>query len=163
MLRQLASAPAKAARMAGRASRTGAVAPFLQPISSAAASSPLRSVVAASATAAVRSRQAASAASHRWYSSESDASKKADAAASDSTEAKEAEAEEAGESLSAADAAALRKDLETKSKEAVDWKVFLPLFLLILRLPSAMAALTQPGQVPPLRRRLPKPTGAYAA
>lgn len=95
MLRQLASAPAQAARLAVRVPRT---APAFSAARAAASAS-------ARTTPAFASRQ-------RFYSSETDAK-----------EAKPAEAEkEAGESLSAADAAALRKELETKTKEVVDWK-----------------------------------------
>ncbi|CAK7217107.1 GrpE, mitochondrial [Sporothrix bragantina] len=105
MLRQLASAPSKASRLAVRSPRTtaSATAPLFQ------TATPFRSAAAT----ATRSRQALSAA--RWYSSETDASK-AEAAEA----AKEGEA--AGEPLSAADAATLRKDLETKAKEALEWK-----------------------------------------
>ena len=100
MLRQLASAPTKAARLAVRIPR--ATAPF---------SAVRRAVAAPAFTSAAPTRQ-------RWYSSETEAPK-ADAAAE---AAKEGDAP-AGEPLSAADAAALRKDLEAKTKEAVDWKV----------------------------------------
>ncbi|EPE07406.1 mitochondrial co-chaperone [Ophiostoma piceae UAMH 11346] len=99
MLRQFASAPAKAARLAVRGPRA-------TPTFSAA-----RQAVAAPAfTSAAPTRQ-------RWYSSESDAPK-ADAAG----EAAKAGDAPAGEPLSAADAAALRKDLEAKTKEVIDWK-----------------------------------------
>ncbi|CAK7230837.1 GrpE, mitochondrial [Sporothrix curviconia] len=107
MLRQLASAPSKAARLAVRVPRTTASAttPLFQ------TATPFRSAAAS----AVRSRQVLSAG--RWYSSETDASK---AEAGDAAAAKEGEA--AGEPLSATGAAALRKDLETKAKEALEWK-----------------------------------------
>ncbi|KAL1901379.1 GrpE, mitochondrial [Sporothrix stenoceras] len=112
MLRQFASAPSKAARMAARVPRaTAATSPFLQ------TASPFRS--AAANNFAVRSRQPLSVASSRWYSSESDAAK--DGAKTEAADAAK-EGEAAGEPLSAADAAALRKDLETKTKEALEWK-----------------------------------------
>ncbi|ERS96374.1 molecular chaperone GrpE [Sporothrix schenckii 1099-18] len=127
MLRQFVSAPSKAARMAARVPRTAAAtSPFLQ------TATPFRS---ATATAAVRPRQPLSVAAGRWYSSESDASKadaskadasKADASKADASTADASEAakdgEAVGEPLSAADATALRKDLESKTKEALEWK-----------------------------------------
>ncbi|CAK7199003.1 GrpE, mitochondrial [Sporothrix eucalyptigena] len=108
MLRQFASAPSKAARLAARVPRTtAATTPLFQ------TATPFRSVAAT----AVRSRQSLSAS--RWYSSETDASK-AEAGDAAAKETKEGEA--AGEPLSAADAAALRKELETKTQEVIDWK-----------------------------------------
>lgn len=119
MLRQLASGPSRAARLAIRvrhttasssASAAGTATPLFQ------TATPFRSAAAT----ALRQRQALSVG--RWYSSETDAPKPetGDAAAA----SKESEAAEStSEPLNATDAAALRKDLEGKTKEVLEWKV----------------------------------------
>ncbi|CAK7272051.1 GrpE, mitochondrial [Sporothrix epigloea] len=103
MLRQLASGPSKAARLAFQVRRATAVT-----------ASPLRNTAAT----AFRPRQALSAG--RWYSSEAETAKSEAGDAAATKESRTAEAE--AEPLNAADAAALRKDLDSKAKEVLEWK-----------------------------------------
>ncbi|CAK7271138.1 GrpE, mitochondrial [Sporothrix epigloea] len=107
MLRQLASGPSKAARLAIQVRQTTAT-PLFQ------TAAPFRSAAAA----AFRPRQALSVG--RWYSSETNASKPETGGAAAPKEGETAES--TAEPLDAADAAALRKDLEGKTKEVLEWK-----------------------------------------
>ncbi|OAA67172.1 mitochondrial co-chaperone [Niveomyces insectorum RCEF 264] len=128
MLRQLATPSSRAAvRLAARIPRTQSASSFLRTV----ASSPSSLHSAAPVAAAVQSTRQPFSSSARWYSSSSSSSEadkaqgeqKQEANAAQTAEADAAaEGEPLGEPLSAADAAALRKELEAKSKEVVDWK-----------------------------------------
>ncbi|EFW98676.1 mitochondrial co-chaperone [Grosmannia clavigera kw1407] len=118
MLRQLSTASTKAMRLAGVTTSPSRLAARLS--SSSFRVTPTAALAASAAPSRARAARPL-AASLRQYSSEAEPVKKdtkTEGAAAESKEAGEA----AGEPLSAEEAATLRKELETKTKEVVDWK-----------------------------------------